>query len=85
MLGYLHKKGIVYRDLKSENLLVDKDGHIQFIDMGLAKNKMTSETLTYSFCGTAEYMAPEIASREGHTFPSDWYSFGALVYEMISG
>lgn len=64
---------------------MDKLGHIRFIDLGLAKQNMKSDGVTYTFCGTADYMAPEIIRKEGHSFQSDWFSLGALVYEMITG
>lgn len=84
-LEYLHINGIVYRDLKPENVLIDKDGHTRIIDFGLAKNYMAKGLLTHSFCGTLEYMSPEIASNKGHSFASDWYNLGSLIYEMLSG
>ena len=78
----LHKHGIVYRDLKPENLLFDADGHIKFIDFGFAKH---IEERTYTLCGTPEYLAPEIIRGEGTTFASDWWSYGILIHELISG
>jgi serine/threonine protein kinase len=84
-IGYLHFNSIIYRDLKPENVLLDTDGHIKIIDFGLAKTKMKAGQRTFSFCGTPEYMAPEIASSTGHSFSSDWYNLGTLVYEMLAG
>ena len=84
-ISYLHNNGVLYRDLKPENVLLDSDGHIRIIDFGLAKINMKPNQKTYSFCGTPEYMAPEIASSRGHSFSSDWYSLGTLIYEMLAG
>lgn len=85
VLIYLHKQGVLYRDLKPENLLVDKEGHLRVIDLGLAKQNMKPNDLTSTFCGTPEYMAPEIIKKEGYCFSSDWYALGCLIYEMLTG
>jgi serine/threonine protein kinase len=78
----IHQKGIVYRDLKPENLLFAQDGHVKFIDFGFAKR---IEDRTYTMCGTPEYLAPEIIRGEGSSFASDWWAYGVLLYEMLVG
>lgn len=83
-LNHLHSLGIIYRDLKPENILLDSDGHIALTDFGLSKQPL-QEGKAYSFCGTVEYMAPEVVNRKGHTFAADWWSFGVLMYEMLTG
>ncbi|CAH0586901.1 unnamed protein product [Chrysodeixis includens] len=83
-LEHVHKLGIIYRDLKPENILLDADGHIALTDFGLSKLPPTSDK-AYSFCGTVEYMAPEVVNRRGHTFAADWWSFGVLMFEMLTG
>ena len=83
-LDHLHSLGIIYRDLKPENILLDSYGHISLTDFGLSKESVNEEK-TFSFCGTVEYMAPEIISRKGHTSAVDWWSFGVLMYEMLTG
>ncbi|XP_066138060.1 ribosomal protein S6 kinase 2 beta isoform X1 [Euwallacea fornicatus] len=83
-LNHLHTVGIIYRDLKPENILLDVDGHIALTDFGLCKLPL-AEGVTYSFCGTVEYMAPEIVNRNGHSYAADWWSFGVLMYEMLTG
>uniref|UniRef100_V9KFC3 Ribosomal protein S6 kinase n=1 Tax=Callorhinchus milii TaxID=7868 RepID=V9KFC3_CALMI len=87
-LEHLHKLGIIYRDIKLENILLDGDGHIVLTDFGLSKEFVTDENeKAYSFCGTIEYMAPEIiqGGSDGHNKAVDWWSLGVLMYELLTG
>lgn len=84
-LGHLHKMNIIYRDIKPENILLNEDGYLLLADFGLAKTLATPESLATSFCGTPEYLAPEIIKNEGHNHAVDWWSIGILIYEMIVG
>lgn len=84
-LDHLHSLGIIYRDLKPENILLDEEGHIKLTDFGLSKEAVDHEKKAYSFCGTVEYMAPEVVNRQGHTHSADWWSFGILMFEMLTG
>ncbi|XP_036295713.1 ribosomal protein S6 kinase alpha-6 isoform X3 [Pipistrellus kuhlii] len=93
-LDHLHRLGIVYRDLKPENILLDEIGHIKltgnfgpvhFKDFGLSKESVDQEKKAYSFCGTVEYMAPEVVNRRGHSQSADWWSYGVLMFEMLTG
>ena len=82
-LAYLHKNGIIYRDLKPENVLLDPQGHLRLIDFGLSKMNLDRFELTKSFCGTPDYLSPEVIIGKGYTFDSDWWTLGVVIYEML--
>jgi len=84
-LEHLHQQGIIYRDLKPENILLDYRGHIKLTDFGLCKEAIDEGVVTHTFCGTIEYMAPEILTRTGHAKAVDWWSLGALMFDMLTG
>lgn len=84
-IEHLHRQGIVYRDLKPENILLDHQGHVKLTDFGLCKESLHDGSMTHTFCGTIEYMAPEILTRHGHGKAVDWWSLGALMYDMLTG
>jgi serine/threonine protein kinase len=83
-LEKLHSKMVVHRDLKPENVLLTEEGYIRLADFGLAKF-LKEDGSTYSFCGTAEYLAPEILEQKGHSFGVDWWTLGILCYELRTG
>ena len=83
-IGKLHEKGIMHRDLKLENIMVDETGYIKIIDFGLAK-MLASDEMATTFCGTPEYLAPEIVNKAGHDKSVDWWAIGIMIYEMLIG
>lgn len=84
-LHHLHMNQIVYRDLKPENVLLDNEGHVRITDFGLAKDAMELSDKTHTFCGTPDYLAPEIIKGSGHGRGVDWWSLGTMIYEMLGG
>jgi len=82
----LHGNGITYRDLKPENILLDFDGHIKITDFGLSKEVTSSpDAITRTFCGSPEYLAPEMLLQKGYDHAVDWWAFGTILYEMLVG
>lgn len=84
-IQYLHEMGIVYRDLKLENLLLDSQGHIKVTDFGLCKEEITYGATTRTFCGTPEYLAPEVLEDNDYGRAVDWWGVGVVMYEMMCG
>uniref|UniRef100_A0A250Y1L6 non-specific serine/threonine protein kinase n=1 Tax=Castor canadensis TaxID=51338 RepID=A0A250Y1L6_CASCN len=85
-LDYLHsEKNVVYRDLKLENLMLDKDGHIKITDFGLCKEGIKDGATMKTFCGTPEYLAPEVLEDNDYGRAVDWWGLGVVMYEMMCG
>ncbi|NP_001025262.1 protein kinase C zeta type [Danio rerio] len=84
-LNFLHEKGIIYRDLKLDNVLLDQDGHIKLTDYGMCKEGIRPGDTTSTFCGTPNYIAPEILRGEDYGFSVDWWALGVLMFEMMAG
>jgi len=82
IFSYMHGLKVVYRDLKSENLLLDSKGYLKMVDFGFAK---VVTDRTWTLCGTPEYLAPEIVLNKGHAFGADWWCVGILTYECLTG
>ena len=84
ILDFLHNNNIMYRDIKPENILIDRTGHIKLVDFGLSKIFEKNEKM-YTICGTSFYLAPELIKKQGYNCDADWWSLGCIMYELLSG
>lgn len=84
-MEFLHKKGVIYRDMKPENVLIAANGYAKLTDFGLSKDDMITGQRANSICGTTEYLAPEVYSGKGYDSACDWWALGCILYEMLVG
>jgi len=85
ILGYLHSKLVIYRDLKPENVMIDAEGYIKMVDFGFAKQLRTASEKAWTLCGTPQYLAPEVITSQGHNASADWWALGVFTFELLTG